>query len=167
MKAQKRLVPEWGVELDGVWFPAALLEELSEQGRYDSQAGSAFIAAGRDQEKVLLARGLAEKETKGGLHAGPAMPGFWDALEFPGPAPDRRLTPQERIEARHWLQVLSEHARSVRNAMDPLHGMTAVTVDAWAAQWQALKDELDSFTHRVIENRPSAGGIGDRNERGF
>ena len=89
-----------------------------------------------------------------------------------GPSPhagqgQRKLTAQERIEARHWLQVLSEHARSVRNAMDPLHGMPAVTVDAWAAQWQALTDELDSFTHRVIENRPSAGGIGDRNEQGY
>jgi hypothetical protein len=69
MKAQKRMVPESGAELDGVWFPAGLLEELAEQGRYDSEAGQALLM-GRDQERVALARGLAEKETRGGLHAG-------------------------------------------------------------------------------------------------
>src|SRR4249919_1307310 len=42
-------------------------------------------------------------------------------------AAPRKLTVQERIEARHWLQVLSEHARTVRNAMDPATGMIAVT----------------------------------------
>jgi len=83
MEAEKRFVPELGVELDGVWFPVSLLEELSEQGPWDSQFGSAFIAASRDQERVLLARGLAEKETRGGLHAGPAMAKFWDELTFP------------------------------------------------------------------------------------
>ncbi len=66
-----------------MWFPAELLEELSEQGRWDSQFGEAFIRPNRDQERVLLARGLAEKETKGGLHAGPAMEKFWAELEFP------------------------------------------------------------------------------------
>lgn len=83
MKAEKRLVPEWGVELDGVWLPANLLKRLSEQGIWDSQAGDAFIEANRDQERVLLARRLAEKETKGGLHAGPYMEKFWRELEFP------------------------------------------------------------------------------------
>lgn len=85
-----------------------------------------------------------------------------------GPSPyagagQRRLTPEERIEARHWLQQLAEQARAARNAMDPAHGVAAVTVDVWAAQWRSLKTELDDFTHRVIENRPASGGVGDRN----
>lgn len=85
-----------------------------------------------------------------------------------GPSPhagkgQRRLTPQERIEARHLLQQLTEQAGAARNAMDSQHGVLTVTVGAWAAQWEALKRELDSFTHRAIEDKPAAGGVPDRN----
>lgn len=63
----------------------------------------------------------------------------------------RLLTKSERIELRHHLQELSEHARTVRNAMDPLHGMLAVTDEAWAAQWEALTADLDSITERITK----------------
>lgn len=75
----------------------------------------------------------------------------------------RTLTDTERIEARHWLQVLAEHALSARNALDPRHGLLAITDHAWDAQWHSLKRDLDSFTQRVMENRPSPGNIRDRN----
>lgn len=96
----------------------------------------------------------------------------WNAVErarWGGPSPaagkgHRRLTAEERIEARHLLQVLSEAARPVRNAMDPVSGMPVVTVSAWAAQWATLRDDLDSFTYRVTEAKPAAGGVPDRNE---
>ena len=86
-----------------------------------------------------------------------------------GPSPfagqgERPLTRAERIEARHWLQQLSENARTVRNAMDPVHGKLTVTAQAWAAQWSSLKAELDEFAYRVSGNRPSPGGVRDRNE---
>lgn len=80
-----------------------------------------------------------------------------------GPEPYRKLTREERIEARHWLQVLSELARSVRNAMDPVHGMPAVTVAAWEDQRASMTKELDAFTARVRAGKPAAGGITDRN----
>jgi len=80
-----------------------------------------------------------------------------------GLEPYRRLTAEERIEARHWLQVLSELARSVRNAMDPVNGMPAVTVSAWEGQRAALTRDLDAFTARVRAGTPSPGGITDRN----
>ena len=35
----------------------------------------------------------------------------------------RNLDKLERIRARHLLQELSEHALTVRNAMDPQHGV--------------------------------------------
>jgi hypothetical protein len=75
----------------------------------------------------------------------------------------RVLSREERIEARHWLQQLSEQARSVRDAMDPLHGMQYVTDNAWRDQWAALKKELDQFTARVTLDLPPLGGVGDRN----
>jgi hypothetical protein len=78
----------------------------------------------------------------------------------------RRLTDAERIEARHWLQQLSEQARKVRDAMDPRHGHLAITDETWAAQWASLRQELDDFTGRVTRNEPSPGfkgGIYDRN----
>jgi hypothetical protein len=147
MRAQKRMVPEWGAELDGVWFPAGLLEELSEQDRYASQSGQAFSVK-TDQERVLLARGLAEKETCGGLHAGPAMKQFWDAFTIE-PAADRFLNLHERTQARHLLQELSETAKSVRNAMDPVHGMQAIRVSQWREQYDSLIAQLKYFTERL------------------
>jgi hypothetical protein len=61
----------------------------------------------------------------------------------------RNLTRQERIEARHRLQELSEQAQSVRNAMDPVSGMMAVSDETWRQQWLSLRRELDAFTSRV------------------
>jgi hypothetical protein len=69
VKIEKRMVPQYGVTLDGVWLPYELLERLSEQRRYDSDFGEAFIDADRDQERVLLAHNLAVRETRGGLHS--------------------------------------------------------------------------------------------------
>jgi hypothetical protein len=147
MKAQKRMVPEWGAELDGVWFPAELLEQLADQGSYDSQFAPALLVK-TDQERVLLARGLAMKETRGGLHAGPAMKQFWQEFTF-APAPDRPMTAGERIEARHLLQELAETARAARGAMDPVSGMLAIRVTQWQAQYESLTAQLRYFTERL------------------
>lgn len=46
------------------------------------------------------------------------------------------LTAQERIAARHILQVTMERCRVLRNAMDPNHGMLAV-------RREALADDLE------------------------
>jgi hypothetical protein len=142
VKAQKRMVPEWGAELDGVWFPAELLEQLADQGQQHP------LLVKTDQERVLLARGLAMKETRGGLHAGPAMKQFWQEFTF-GPAPDRPMTAGERIEARHLLQELAETARAARGAMDPVSGMLAIRVTQWQAQYESLTAQLRYFTGRL------------------
>ena len=62
----------------------------------------------------------------------------------------RNLTRTERIQARHLLQELSEHALSVHNAVDPVSGMLAVSYEAWARQWRELTRALDSFTCAVM-----------------
>lgn len=82
MKIEKKMVPEYGITLDGVWIPYEMLEELQEQGQYDSQFGNAYIRPDRDQRRVLVARGLAEEETKGGLHKGPLLQDMIDDIEF-------------------------------------------------------------------------------------
>lgn len=66
----------------------------------------------------------------------------------------RPLSVDERMWARHLLQCLSETARPVRRAMDPQEGMTTVTDEAWAEQWQSLKQALDTFTEDVLAGRP-------------
>jgi len=66
----------------------------------------------------------------------------------------RALTVDERIWARHLLQMLSEQCRSVRRAMDPQEGMPTITDEAWAAQWKALTQPLDTFTDDVLAGRP-------------
>jgi hypothetical protein len=86
-----------------------------------------------------------------------------DALDE-APTPGRKLTPEERIQARHLLQVLSEQARDVRNAVEPYTGVLTITDEAWCAQWAALTRALDNFTEGVREGRPpSPYTLGDRN----
>lgn len=77
----------------------------------------------------------------------------------------RNLTRHERILARHYLQVLSEQALTVRNAMDPEWGMLGVTDEAWAEQWAALTKDLDAYTENVRAGRETSGlwPGGDRN----
>lgn len=72
--ARTRLVPERGVELDGVFVPLEVLGELAEQDVWDSQFGrDAFLIRDRTIAHVLEANGLAIKETKGGYHRGPKL----------------------------------------------------------------------------------------------
>ena len=77
-----RQITQDGVTIDGVWIPHAFLEELAEQGVYDSQFGSS-LGADRDVIRVLEARGLLERETRGGVHRGPALAEWMDGLEWP------------------------------------------------------------------------------------
>jgi hypothetical protein len=87
MKIEQRMVPEWGITLDGIWIPYDILEDLSEQDVYDSQFGPAYITPDRDQRRVLVAHGLAVEETRGGLHRGLGLQAFIDAIEWPKPLP--------------------------------------------------------------------------------
>lgn len=64
-------------------------------------------------------------------------------------AEDRPLTRTERIEARHLLQELSENARSVRNALDPVSGMHTIRLNAWRAQYDSLVAQLRYFTDQL------------------
>jgi hypothetical protein len=85
MMLETKMIAEYGVTLDGVWFPYGFLLLLLEQARYESEWwGKAFIVATRDQERVLLAHNLAVKETKGGLHSSDTdLPAFMAAIEWP------------------------------------------------------------------------------------
>lgn len=76
----------------------------------------------------------------------------------------RLLRKDERIQARHLLQVLSEQARDVRNAVEPFTGVLRITDEAWIGQWEALKRDLDAFTEQVRQDKPAAPyTTGDRN----
>jgi hypothetical protein len=89
---KQRLVVEYGVELDGVWLPIAMLRRLSAHGPWDKP----FTEATADQERVLLAHSLADRHNRSGLHRGAGLPGFIDAIPFeptvPFPTvPDKEL----------------------------------------------------------------------------
>jgi hypothetical protein len=88
VRIETKMVPEYGVTLDGVWLPYNMLARLLEQHRYQSEWGDAFIGATREQERVLLAHNLAVKETRGGLHSsGTGLRQFMDAIEWPDEVP--------------------------------------------------------------------------------
>jgi hypothetical protein len=65
----------------------------------------------------------------------------------------RALTVDERLWARHLLQMLSEQCKPVRRAMDPQEGVKNVTDVAWKDQWESLKAALDTFTDDVMAGR--------------
>ena len=77
-KIEKRMVVEYGITLDGVWLPLAMLRRLRAHGPWDAP----FTEATADQERVLLLHGLAERHNQAGLHRGVGLTGFLDAIPF-------------------------------------------------------------------------------------
>jgi hypothetical protein len=75
---EKRMVVEYGVMLDHVWLPLAMLRRLRTHGPW----GAPFAEAHADQERVLLAHGLAERHNQAGLHRALGLTGFLDAIPF-------------------------------------------------------------------------------------
>jgi hypothetical protein len=74
---QKRMVVEYGIDLDGVWLPLAMLRRLDEHGPWHAP----FTEATSDQERVLLAHGLAEPHNTG-LTRASGLRNFIEALPF-------------------------------------------------------------------------------------
>ena len=75
---KQRLVVEYGVELDGVWLPIAMLRRLGAHGPWDRP----FTEATTDQERVLVAHSLADRHNQNGLHRGAVLSDFIDAIPF-------------------------------------------------------------------------------------
>jgi hypothetical protein len=75
---RQRLVVEYGVELDGVWLPIAMLRRLGAHGPWDRP----FTEASTDQERVLVTHSLADRHNQNGLHRGRGLPDFIDAIPF-------------------------------------------------------------------------------------
>jgi len=76
-EVQKRMVVEYGIELDGVWLPIAMLRRLDEHGPWQPP----FTEATTDQARVLLAHALAERHNNG-LNRASGLRNFIDALPF-------------------------------------------------------------------------------------
>ena len=74
---QKRMVVEYGIELDDVWMPLAMLRRLEEHGPWNVP----FTEASPEQARVLIAHGLAERHNTG-LSRGNALRNFVEALPF-------------------------------------------------------------------------------------
>ncbi len=77
-KLEKRMVVEYGIALDGVWLPLAMLRRLRAHGPWDTP----FTEATPDQERVLLAHALAERHNQVGLYRGMGLTGFLDAIPY-------------------------------------------------------------------------------------
>ena len=85
---QKRMVVEYGIELDGVWLPLAMLRRLDEHGPWNVP----FTEATADQAKVLQAHGLAERHNNGLARSG-GLRNFIDALPFAPTDAFSKITP--------------------------------------------------------------------------
>lgn len=72
------MVVEYGVELDGVWLPIAMLRRLAEHSPWDRP----FLEATTDQERVLLSHSLADRHNQHGLHRGTGLSSFLNAIPF-------------------------------------------------------------------------------------
>jgi hypothetical protein len=78
VEIEKRMVVEYGITLDRVWLPLAMLRRLSAHGPWDNP----FTEASADQERVLLAHSLAERHNQAGLHRAPGLRDFLDAIPY-------------------------------------------------------------------------------------
>jgi hypothetical protein len=78
VEVKKRMVVEYGVELDGVWLPIAMLRRLTTHGPWDRP----FTEASGDQERVMLRHSLADKHNQQGVHRGAQLGAFLDAIPF-------------------------------------------------------------------------------------
>jgi hypothetical protein len=87
-KIEQRLVVEYGIELDGVWLPLAMLRRLDEHGPWSVP----FSEATSDQAQVLVAHGLAQRHNAG-LCRGSGLRNFVDAFPFEPTMPFSKLTP--------------------------------------------------------------------------
>jgi hypothetical protein len=86
-KIEQRLVVEYGIELDGVWLPLAMLRRLDEHGPWSAP----FTEATTDQADVLVAHGLAQRHNAG-LSRGSGLRNFVDAFPFEPTMPFSKLT---------------------------------------------------------------------------
>ena len=77
-KLEQRMVVEYGISLDGVWLPLAMLRRLRAHGPWDAP----FTEATADRERVLLMHALAERHNQAGLHRGTGLTGFLDAIPY-------------------------------------------------------------------------------------
>jgi len=86
-KIEKRMVVEYGITLDGVWLPLAMLRRLRAHGPWDAP----FTEATADQERVLLLHALAERHNQAGLHRGTGLTGFLDAIPYEPTVPFEKV----------------------------------------------------------------------------
>jgi hypothetical protein len=91
---ERRLVVEYGTELDGVWLPLAMLRRLGEHGRWSVP----FTEATTDQAQVLVAHGLAEPHNNG-LCRGNGLRNFVDAFPFEPTLPFATVSSSARGDA--------------------------------------------------------------------
>jgi hypothetical protein len=85
-KIEQRLVVEYGIDLDGVWLPLAMLRRLDEHGPWSTP----FTEATADQADVLVAHGLAQRHNAG-LSRGSGLRNFVDAFPFEPTMPFNKL----------------------------------------------------------------------------
>lgn len=85
-KIEQRLVIEYGIELDDVWLPMAMLRRLDEHGPWSAP----FTEATAEQADVLVAHGLAQRHNVG-LSRGTGLRNFVDAFPFEPTLPFSKL----------------------------------------------------------------------------
>jgi len=115
-KLEKRMVVEYGITLDGVWLPLAMLRRLRTHGPWDAP----FTEATADQERVLLIHALADRHNQVGLHRGTGLTGFLDAIPYEPTVPFEKLP----AEGKHHDKRGKGRLITLRNWQPLLHSAT-------------------------------------------
>ncbi len=100
-QVRQRLVVEYGVELDGVWLPIAMLRRLGAHGPWDRP----FTEATTDQERVLVTHSLADRHNQHGLHRGAGLADYIDAIPFVPTVPFPAVPGKEPQASRGRLEA--------------------------------------------------------------
>jgi hypothetical protein len=109
MNLEWKPVLEAGVTLDGTWISYEILGELQDRPQNTDVTFQDPLLVRPDEKRALVARGLAQEQTRGGVYAGPGLATFLDALVItPKPAIPEPRAWLYGLTADEWLHVASE-----------------------------------------------------------
>lgn len=95
-KFVRKSIPTMGLDVDGAFVDAAVIEELCDQNYLSVEDGADPVNVPYDVEQVMMNAGLLVKRTRGSVYASDKLRAIWDAWDCvtADPEPQYSITSQ-------------------------------------------------------------------------